>query len=136
MRQSALRTTRAELLVGRIVGAQRITVGEQGGRAIQIEQRRVGQQRGMTGRGQFFIHQKIAVAVHDEDARALCVQRAQRVADGLVERLVEIVVARPILEQVAQDVERLGLRCSCRRKSQEQFRAMRMLAAQMQVGDE
>ena len=74
--------------------------------------------------------------MHDEDASAVGFQTAQGAGDALMERVAQIVVPRPVFEQIAQDVERLGLGRDIGGEAQEQLRAVRMRGAQVQVGDE
>jgi len=52
---------------------------------------------------------KVAVTVHDEDARAAAGAFCKGRDDLRVERIPDVVVARPVLEQVAEDVEVRGL---------------------------
>src|SRR4030067_1145655 len=125
----------AECLIGLVVGAQRIAMAEQRGSAIQVYQCGVGQQCDMAGVCQFFRHQEIAVSLHQEDACAMFTQLAQGGGGGAVERVVQIVIARPVFEQVAQDIQRFGLRGDMFGETQEQFAAARMCCAQVQIGD-
>ena len=126
----------AELLVGRIVGAERIAVTEQGGRAVQVDERRVGEQLCATGGRQRFVHQEVPVAVHDADLCALRGEGGECVADRSMEGAIKVVVAGPVFEQVAEDVEGFCLRRVVLREVQELLRRARMGLAQVQVGDE
>ena len=98
----------AETLILGIVGAQCIAVGEQGGGAVQVEQGRVVEQRGIAGSAEFLIHQEVAVAVHDVDAGAASIQSPQGIGDAPMKRVVQVVISRPVLEQVAQDIQCFG----------------------------
>ena len=64
------------------------------------------------------------------------VQFAQGSGDAQVIRVVQIVIACPILKQIAQNVQSLGFGRDVGNKAQEQGRAERMILAQVQVGDE
>jgi hypothetical protein len=52
-----------------------------------------------------------------------------------MERIVQIVIACPVFEQVAEDIERLGAGSGLRYETQEQFGTARVFCAQVQVGD-
>src|SRR5467141_2918871 len=52
--------------------------------------------------------QEVAVAVHDAQPRAAPGQVAQQAGDDGIERLGKAVIADPVLEQVAEQVQRVG----------------------------
>ena len=126
----------AELLVGRIVGAEGVAVAEQGGGAVQVDERRVGEQLCTACGRQRFVHQEVPVAVHDADLCALRGEGGECVADRSMEGAIKVVVAGPVFEQVAEDVESICLRRIVLREVQELLRRARMGLAQVQVGDE
>lgn len=126
----------AVVLIGGIVGAQGVAVGEQRRCAVQVDQRGVGQKRGVARRCQFLRHQEIAVAVHEEQLCAARRKGGAGMGDVLVEGGVEVIVPGPVFEQVAQHIQRV---CTGRRvlhEVQEYLRAARLLRAQVQVGNE
>jgi hypothetical protein len=48
----------------------------------------------------------------------------------------EIVVPRPVLEEIAEDVKRVRSRCAFREEAEEEGVDLRPFAAKVQVGDE
>src|SRR5574340_1352634 len=97
----------AKGLVGRIVGTQGVAVHQQRRHTIQVDASGVGEQRHArffhVARGQH----EIPVSVHEIHRRTGIGQRLEMVR-GIVRNLLVVVVADPGLEQVAQDVERVG----------------------------
>ncbi len=80
---------------------------------------RVGQQAGAGGRGKLLAQRKVAVAVHDEDLQPGLASGMQGGGDPVVVRIVDV-VADPDLEQVAEDVQGLGLAGAAGQKAEEQ----------------
>jgi hypothetical protein len=62
------------------------------------------------------VNEEIAIAMHEEERDPAIAKLAQRAGNRCVEFVADVVVASPIFEQVAQDVQRFGLR---RRAAQE-----------------
>ena len=56
--------------------------------------------------------------------------------DPRIERIAQVVVARPVLEQVAENVERIGGGRYIAQEGGESLRRRRALGSQVQVGDE
>ena len=85
-------------------------------RAVEVEQRRVRQAASRRRRAaKRSPDQEVAVAVHEVDRHAGVVPaRAAQPTTRRIEGIVEVVVADPVLEQVAEDVERLGVARRCR----------------------
>ena len=79
----------------------------------------VGQQADAGGCGELFAEREIAVAVHHEDPEPGLAGLAQRGDHPVVVGIVDV-VADPDLEQVAEDVQRLGLAGAFRQKAEEQ----------------
>jgi hypothetical protein len=87
--------------------------------------------------GKAFADQEVAIAGDEADARPHVGRAAQQVADFLVERGVEVVVADPVFEQVAEDEQHLDVgRGRVGQEYREALRQVRPLLAQVQVGDE
>src|SRR5918994_2024406 len=63
-------------------------------------------------------------------------QIAEQARDHRVERLLEIVVADPVLEEVAQDIERVGRARLLLEEAHEALVRFRPLLGEVQVGDE
>ena len=78
---------------------------------------------------------EIAVA-GDEDARALIRQVTQQLANLRVEGVGQVVVADPVLEQVAENEQRIDFgRARIDKKRSKALRQIGPLGPQMQVGD-
>jgi len=80
--------------------------------------------------------QEIAVALHEVKPRAGRAQAAEEAHDDAVERRLEIVVADPVLEQIAQDVERLRAGRVLFEELEEALVRPRALLAEMEIRDE
>ena len=122
--------------VGGVVAAQGIAVRKQGGRPIQVDQRGVRQQLQPGGLGERRADEEIAVAVQQMHPDAAPGEPCQRLGDFRVQRLRQIVVADPGIEQVAENVQRFGLG---RRVAQETSKGradVRAPRTKMQVGKE
>ena len=61
---------RAKRLVGLVVGAQRIAVHEQRGRAVEVDRRGIGDEVGAGRAREALRHEEIAVAVHEAHRHA------------------------------------------------------------------
>ncbi len=66
----------------------------------------------------------------------LAAEGAERLRNAGVERIGKIVIARPVFEQIAEDVERPGLRGSAPDEIEELLVDVRPLGAKMEIGDE
>ena len=87
--------------------------------------------------GKAFADQKVAVAGDEVDRRTLIGQLTQQFADLRIERVGQIVVTDPVLEQVAEDEQRLDSRGSgIGEKGPEARGQIGALRPQVQVGYE
>ena len=77
---------------------------DQGGRPVKVDQRRIAEHGEAGAAGKFFTDQKVAVAVQEEDGSAMARQGRQCVGDIPIEGIIEVVVAGPVFEQIAEDV--------------------------------
>ena len=84
---------------------------------MKLEQGGIRQQFRATALREFTADQKVAVAVHEAHRSTVAAEGAERLRNAGVERIGNIVIAGPVLEQIAEDVERLGLRGVRPRKS-------------------
>ena len=126
----------AELLIGNILGAQRVAMHEQRPRAEQIEHFGVWQLRGAGGLGEGGAKQKVPIAVHQVNpATGLC-DCAQTLDHCTMQRLLEIVVTDPVIEQIAEDVQ--GSRPLCFLAQKAEKNAVDAIAAgrEVKIGDE
>jgi glutamyl-tRNA synthetase len=98
---------RAQPLIGDIARAQQVAVRNQHTLAIEVDDCRVRQQHAAGRGGETVTEQEVAVAVHDEDRHALRSELADGVENQFAVR-VQVIVADPRLEQIAQDVERIS----------------------------
>src|SRR6185436_18740014 len=98
----------APVLVVQVVGAQRVAVHEQRAHALDLVHARVGEELRAGGGAKALADEEVAVAVHEVDRHAAAGEVREQPRDHRVERRLEIVVADPGLEEVAQDVERVG----------------------------
>src|SRR5712692_8283411 len=79
---------------------------------------------------------EVAVAVHYEDARAAAGAFGKGRDDLRVEGIPDVVVARPVLEQVAEDVEIRGPEGALAEKLEKDLIDPRPAAREVEVGDE
>lgn len=106
---------RAQQLIGPICRAQRVAMGEQDALPVQVDQHGIGEQAGTTALLEAVLEQEVAIAVHDEAGHAALAQVPHGRADLAPMRIV-IIIADPGLEQIPEDVERLG---ACRPRLEE-----------------
>ena len=126
----------AVALVGDVVGAELIAVRQQGCGAAKREPRLLAEE-GRAGRaGESLAEEKIAVATRDVERDAMVGQRSQRFDYRAGERLTALVIADPGVEQVAENVDPVGVarRPSC--EGVERRGNGRPPGREMQVGDE
>ena len=126
---------RAELLVGHVVGAQQVAVTEQHRPAVQVDHGGVGQDAEPGAAGVVLADQEITVAPDEVHRHAGGGHGLQRVGDGIGGGRGRV-IADPGLEQVAQDVQRLGLRGFIAQERQEQLGNGWTAGVQMQIGNE
>ncbi len=125
----------AELLVGDVVGAQQVAVHQQDRFAVEHHHRRVGQDRHARATCICLAEQEIAVAADEMHPHAGIAQAVQPVGHERA-GVGRIVIADPGLEQVAEDVQRIGLAGFAIHEAPEQFGDRRPLRVQVQVGNE
>ena len=127
---------RAERHVLDVVRALGVAVHEHDAAAGDRRHVRFGQQ-GEAGRlGEGGADEEVAVAAEPVHGGAAGAQRSQRSDDARVERVVEIVVAGPVFEDVAEQVEPLGMRRALGQEAEERLGRARVGRLQMQVGNE
>ena len=98
----------AKGLVARIISTERVAVHNQHLTPIQLKHFFLREKLHTAFAGKAFTEQKIAVAVDEIAGDAAVDKGADGGCDALVQR-VGIVIANPRFEQVAQDIERIGL---------------------------
>ena len=105
-------------------------------RAGDVDDDLLGQQRRAGGLGESLAEQEVAVADDDADGNAGVGDAAQRSRDARRHRLAQLIVADPLVEQVAEHVKagrRARRRCAERFERRHERRSRRR---QMQVGNE
>ena len=125
----------AELHVVEVLRAPGVAMGQQHLRLSDLRHRGVGQQHGAGALAERAAQQQVAVAVHQVDAQAGVGQTAKLrghvLADGVI-----VVVAGPVLEQIAED-HQLGMaRRDLGHEAIERRQRGRQRRVQVQVGDE
>ncbi len=94
-------------------------------------------QHGQAGRlREAFANQEIPIAGDPENLYAAIADLPDRFGNFAVIRRFQIVVASPVLEQIAQQIQLLHPHCLLLQKIQEGLRSARVRLLQMQVGDE
>src|SRR5690606_9356968 len=116
-------------------GAQAVAVHQQYPFAFQGHQAGIAEQRAAGLAAERLADEKVAVAMHEEDARAGLAQLAQGSGDLVLEGC-HAVVADPDLEEVAQDVQRFGLDRPFAQETQKRPGDVRAFLFQMQIGDQ
>src|SRR5262249_6542213 len=126
---------RAKGLVGGIARAKRVAVQEESRGAVEVDLRRIGDELHSGGAREAFGHEEIAVAMHEahRDTRGALPQ-CLRGAGG--ERKPQAVVAHPVLEEVAEDEERVGVRCGRGEQALELLDDRGTRIVEVQVRDE
>ena len=125
----------AKTLVGPVVGAKQVAVHQQGRGPIEVDAGRIGEQVAAGVRKETPADEEVAVAGQDGAAGTAGGQVSQGGADGGVGGFV-IVVANPRIEEVAQDVEGLGLPGLPTQEIEEEGHCRRPFRRQVEVGDE
>ena len=122
-------------LIGPVGGTQRIAMREQHRLAVQVDDDRIGDQAHAGAARETALIEEVAIAVHDIARYPMLSEAGERHADAIPIRFV-IVIADPGVEQVAENVERVGA-AGAKREKVDELRAGRRLAGiQMQIGDE
>jgi len=125
----------AQALVAHIVRAEDVAVHEQHGFAVEIDRRTVLQQATAGIAAEVRADEKVAVAVHEVARYAGGGKPAQ---GGLYRGIgrFRIIVSEPDLEQVAEDVQRLGPAGLTLQEIDELRGDLRRVGVKVQVGDE
>ena len=98
----------AEALIADVVGAQLIAMHDQRRRAMKVVHHRVRKQVAPLALREALAEQEIAVAALQIHRRSRPRKLGEGARDAGSERIAQLVVAQPEVEQVAQDVERRG----------------------------
>ena len=104
--------------------------------ALHVVDGRIGQQLRPGGRAEALAQEEVAVAVHHVHRHAVARKAAQQARHHGVERLLEVVVADPVLEEIAQDVERVGRARLFFDKADEPLVGGRALFGEVKIRDE
>ena len=123
----------AETLVINIVSAEGISMCEQRLRVIKVNQRRVAQQRGTAGMCKFRAYQQIAVAMHDVYVSAMDGKCMQGIDNLAMKRIVDVIIASPVFEQVTEYVECLRFRRNLSNKAEKYLCTLGLFRAKMKV---
>ena len=105
-------------------------------RAVQIDNRGVAHHMHPRRRGELLEQKEIAVAANHVHRHTSGAQYTKPVCDFGVERIVEVIVARPVLEQVAQDVQGIGSRSDPAQECEECAAGGWARVGEVEVGDE
>ena len=125
----------AEALVGHVVEAEQVAVHQQRRFAVQQDDRRIGQQGPPSARRVVGTDEEIAVAAHEGHGHARVAQRTRRRGHAVCDVAI-VVVAEEGFEQVAQQVDRLGLAGLSGAEGLELRRRVRPRFVEVQVGQE
>jgi hypothetical protein len=96
----------------------------------------VRQQGQAGGAGKVPAYQEVAVAGHPVHGHAAVAYGPQGVDDALMEGRAKVVVTGPVFEDVAEQVERVGLGCALGQEAEKGLGRARMRFLQVQVGNE
>ena len=121
--------------VGLVGGAQAVAVHQQHAFAFQRDDAGVLEQRAAGLAAERPADQEVAVAMHQEDMRAGLAQLPQGGGDLVLEGR-HAVVADPHLEEVAEDVQRIGPHRAFLQKTQKRPGDVRAFLFKMQIGDQ
>lgn len=127
---------RPKTLVVGVVGAERIAMGEQGLDPADVVQAGIGQQRRAGGGGEIAADEEVTVAGHEEQRYALLRESLQGGGDARVERVGKVIVACPVVEEVAKDGQAGRVPSRAGKEVEKQLRRPRFVRGQVQVGDE
>src|SRR5258706_2088569 len=94
----------AQVLVVEVVDAQRVAVHQED----VVFYRRIGEQLAAGRRGEAAAEQEVAVAVHEIEPGAGAGQPVEEADDDAVERRLEVLVADPVLEEIAEHIQCIG----------------------------
>lgn len=123
-------------LVGVVIGAFRVAMNQHMALAAKLQHRGLADELASTGAREVGPEQEIAVADHDPDLHACAAQSGERIDNAQVERVADVVISDPELEQIAEDPEHFRLASRSRQEAHESSRARGSRGLQMKVGDE
>ena len=126
---------RAELLVGHVVGAQQVAVLQQHRATVQVDHAGVGQDAEAGTARVVVADQEVAVAADEVHRHAGIGHGMQRDGHRIGGRGGRV-IADPGFEQIAQDVQGLGLHRFIAQEGQEQVGDGWTTRVQVQIGDE
>jgi hypothetical protein len=126
----------AKGLVGDVVGAQAVAVAQESLSIAERDQGGFGQDFEFCTPGKIGAEQEVAVAGHEKYAATGIGEGCELSGDPRVERIVEVVIAGPIFEEIAQDVKGAGRPGGAGEVAFEYGGERRALGAQMQIGNE
>ena len=115
-----------------IIDAKRIAMHEE--RAV--DDRRVRKDRRAARPAESVAEQEVAVAVHQADPCAAGGQAPQKAGDHGIERRLEVLVADPVLEEIAEDEKRVRARGVVLDEIEEALVCFGPILAQVKIGDE
>ena len=101
----------AKCLVVLVVGTQHVAVRKDKLPGRQRQHVRIRQRDGSTASGEFVAEQEVAIAVHQQQLDAGVGQCAQTIDDSAIESvlgIIDTIIARPDIKEIAEDVEILG----------------------------
>ncbi len=104
--------------------------------AVQVQDRPVAKEVHSSGAGKPLEQQEVAVAVHEINRYSGVAQIAQGAGHARVERIAQIVVARPVFEQVPEDIQGLGVARGTVQELEEEIGNPGARRGEMEVGDE
>ena len=104
--------------------------------AANIGDRRVRQQLGARRGAEALAHQEIAVAVHHVKPGARTRALAEKAGHHGIERLADVVVADPVLEEIAEDVQGIGPVRLGLQELEEALVRLGPILAEVKIGDE
>src|SRR5689334_433844 len=81
---------------------------QQGRRAIEAQYGGISDELDLSSAGKSLEHEEIAIAVHQPDRHTMHSQLFQRARDVGIERIAQVIIAGPVLEQITEDIERIG----------------------------
>ena len=125
----------AELLIVVVVGTEGISVTQQCGATVQVQDMVFRKDRGPAGAGKLGTDQEVTIAVQEENRDAAVAVAAQG-GDGFAMIIQGNVIAQPGIEQVTEDIQCVGLAaCGCQ-KPVKQGCGAGLPRREMQIGNE
>lgn len=126
----------AKALVVGIIGAERVAVRQQRRLTVDIADDRVGKQGATGSRSESIANEKVTVAGHEPEFDAGIRQLAQCRDDAGIERIGKIVIACPVVEQVAKNRQVPGLTSRAGEEFEKQRHRSRFGRGQVYIGNE